>query len=38
MFHLDAIWAQVGAGLQDFFANGILDWITGLLSAFLPHG
>lgn len=36
MFHLDAIWTQVVTGLQDFFANGILSWITSMLSGLLP--
>jgi hypothetical protein len=38
MFHLDTLWTSVATGLQDYVAQGILSWITGLLSALLPHG
>ncbi len=38
MIHFDAIWTQVATGLQDFLANGILQWITSLLGGVFPQG
>ena len=37
MFHFNAIFSQVLAGLQDSVANGILGWLTSLLSGLFPH-